>query len=465
MTVRAVSRSGIYCDAECVSLPHPGDITFPNGAAAEAGGYRACLRCRPRLCGGALHLDNPPPLVGTALALIKEGFLHYQPEEMLAARVGCSRHHLRRSMLRHVGASPTQIARYRQAHFARQLISETALDAQTVARAVGLTGRHQLERLTIKAWGQPISDLRPRREHRESTTSNSSIELLVRYIQPYSFQQLLRHLTPRATPGIEEVTDGSYRRITNHGGNSRILEVRDAHDGQHLRVQVHSTSYDNLIDDMERLRTLFAIDEDPAPAVEHLSDDRLVGELVAQQPWLRVPRCWDPFEASVRIIVGQQISVAAATTITGRIVHTLGQQVPNSAALDRIFPSADDLAEADLNGLGLTHQRKTTLQQFAQAVASGSLDLRMSGAIEEVALRWCALPGIGPWTAQMAAMRILQHNDVMPSSDLGIRRSASRLVGNPISSRELDDRSAAWRPFRSWAAQHLWDASHLIGGT
>jgi 3-methyladenine DNA glycosylase/8-oxoguanine DNA glycosylase len=139
--------------------------------------------------------------------------------------------------------------------------------------------------------------------------------------------------------------------------------------------------------------------------------------------------------------------------------------MPNSTPLDRIFPSADDLAEADLNGLGFTHQRKTTLRHFARAVANGSLDLRMSGAIEEVALRWCALPGIGPWTAQMAAMRILQHNDAMPSSDLGIRRSASRLVGNPISSRELDDRSAPWRPLRSWAAQHLWDSSHLIGGT
>jgi AraC family transcriptional regulator of adaptative response / DNA-3-methyladenine glycosylase II len=462
VTVRAVSRSGLYCDAECGSLPHRGDVTFLNGAAAEAAGYRACLRCRPRLCGGALHLDNAPSLVGTALNLIKEGFLHRQPEEMLAVRVGCSRQHLRRLMVRHVGASPTQIARYRQAHFARQLITETSLDAHTVARAVGLTGQHQLDRLTSTAWGQPISDLR---SGRASPTPNGSIELLVRYIQPYSFHQLLRHLTPRATPGIEEVTDGSYRRITNQGGTARIFEVSDAHDGQHLRVQVHSTSYDNLIDDMERLRTLFATDEDPGPAVAHLSDDRLVGELVAQQPWLRVPRCWDPFEASVRIIVGQQISVAAATTVAGRIAHTLGQRVPNCASLDRIFPSAGDLAEADLNGLGFTHQRKTTLRHFAGAVADGSLDLRMSGAIEEVALRWCALPGIGPWTAQMAAMRILQHNDAMPSSDLGIRRSASRLVGNPISSQELDDRCAPWRPLRSWAAQHLWDSSHLIGGT
>ena len=462
MTVRAVSRSGLYCDAECGSLPHPGDVTFPNGAAAEAAGYRACLRCRPRLCGGALHLDNAPSLVGAALNLIKEGFLHRQPEERLAVRVGCSRQHLRRLMIRHVGASPTQIARYRQAHFARQLINETSLDVHTVARAVGLTDQHQLDQLTINTWGQPISDLRA---GRASLTPTGSIELLVRYIQPYSFRQLLRHLTPRATPGIEEVTDGSYRRITNEGGNVRILEVRDAHDGQHLRVQVHSSSYDNLIDDMERLRTLFATDEDPGPAVAHLSDDRLVGGLVAQQPWLRVPRCWDPFEASVRIIVGQQISVAAATTVAGRIAHTLGQRVPNGASLDRIFPSAGDLAEADLDGLGFTHQRKTTLRHFGGAVADGSLDLRMSGTIEEVALRWCALPGIGPWTAQMAAMRILQHNDAMPSSDLGIRRSASRLDGNPISSQELDDRGAPWRPFRSWAAQHLWDSSHLIGGT
>lgn len=465
MTVSGDSQKNIYCDSECGSLVRPGDVIFPNGAAAEAAGYRSCLTCRPRLCGGIPPVKDAPPVVETALLLIKEGFLNDQSETALAARLRCSHHYLRRTMIRHLGASPTQISRYRQTQFARQLATETTLDAPTIARAVGLTGQQQLENLTTKAWGYSIASLRRRPGSHTPANRSSPVELLVRYTRPYSFQQLLDHLKPRATPGVEEVTDSSYRRITHHNGNPRVLQVEDAQDGQHLRVQVHGENYINLIDDMERLRTLFAIDESPGPAVEHLSHDGLVGELVTQQPWVRVPRCWDRFEGSVRIIIGQQISVTAATTIAGRIAHKLGRQIADDSALSRCFPSAADLADADLSGLGFTNQRKATLQHFAEAVADGSLDLTMSGTIEEISLRWCALPGIGPWTAQVAAMRILQHDDAMPSSDLGIRRNASALFGIQITARELDDRSAPWRPFRSWVSQHLWNASHKVGTT
>ena len=455
VTVRAVFENDTYCYLDCTSLPNSCDIVFPNGAAAEAAGYMPCIDCRPPLCGGAFIIHSAPPSVSTALSLIREGFLHTQSEERLAIRVGVSRSQLSRLMIQHLGASPIQIARFRQTQFARQLTTETSLDGQAVARAVGLTGQQHLDRLAIKAWGHPINDSKP---NPTSRSLNSSIKLLLKYVQPYSFNQLLQHLRSRVTPGIEEVTDsGLYRRVVSHKGKARIIEVSDANDEQHLAVQVHSASYDNLIDDMERLRTLLAIDEDPNPTVTHLSNDRLVGRSVAKQPWLRVPRCWDPFETSVRIIVGQQISVAAATTITGRIAHTLGVQVSPGGPLNRVFPPAAVLAEANLKGFGLTDKRAMTLRHFATAVADRSLDLRLTGAIEEVISRWCTLPGIGPWTAHMAAMRVLSHNDAMPSSDLGIRRNASRLLGSSISSKDLDDRSVSWRPFRSWAMQHLWE--------
>ncbi|HAX05249.1 MAG TPA: hypothetical protein DCX77_06180 [Acidimicrobiaceae bacterium] len=298
-----------------------------------------------------------------------------------------------------------------------------------------------------------------------SANSETGQELLVEYVRPYSFQQVLDHLRPRLTPGIEHVEDNIYSRVTVEDGNTKIFRVEDANDGQHLRVIVTSASGDDFTAEIERLRYLFAVDENPALPVAHLSQDSFIGHLVAERPWLRVPRCWDPFETSVRIIVGQQISVAAASTISGRIATQLGLQVPGVCGLNRIFPSAEVLAEADLDGLGLTERRKATIQNFSQAVAEGLIDFKPSENIDEIQERWSVLPGIGPWTAQVSAMRVLGHDDAWPSSDLGILRSINRLTSDELNPKQLEDRSTIWKPFRSWVAQHLWQAPEVLRST
>jgi AraC family transcriptional regulator of adaptative response / DNA-3-methyladenine glycosylase II len=287
-------------------------------------------------------------------------------------------------------------------------------------------------------------------------TPKTDREILVEYVQPYSFQQLLDHLRPRTTPGVELVEGNTYCRITVQAGNPRVLQIQDAHDGRHLKVTVTSQSNDNLIGDLERLRCLFAVDEDPSFAVAHLSRDPLIGPLVAERPWVRVPRCWDPFETSIRIIIGQQISVAAATTISGRIAGQLGKHVPTGSGLNRIFPSPEVLADADLTDMGLTERRKTTIRYFSRAVADGVIDLRSSLDLGDMEEQWCALPGIGPWTARVAAMRVFGHDDAMPSSDLGVLRSVNRLAKHELDAKQLENQSRIWKPFRSWAAQHLW---------
>ena len=295
--------------------------------------------------------------------------------------------------------------------------------------------------------------------------SNAARELLVSYVQPYSFQQLLDHLRPRMTPGVERVEGNVYSRVTVQDGAPRILHVEDANDGRHLRVTVTSQTDDDLTEDLERLRYLFAVDEDPSFAVEHLSQDPFIGRLVTERPWVRVPRCWDRFEASIRIIIGQQISVAAATTISGRIAAGLGQQVPTGSDLNRIFPSPEVLANADLSGMGLTERRKTTLRNFSRAVTDGTIDLESSQDLDEMEKHWCTLPGIGPWTAQVAAMRVLGHDDAMPSSDLGVLRSMNRLTNQDFNPKHLENQSRIWSPFRSWAAQHLWQAPEVLRST
>ncbi len=296
-------------------------------------------------------------------------------------------------------------------------------------------------------------------------TSNNAREALVSYVQPYSFQQLLDHLRPRTTPGVERVEGNIYSRVTVHAGIPRVLQVEDANDGRHLRITTTSQSDDNLTDDLDRLRYLFAVDEDPSFAVAHLSQDPFIGRLVTQRPWVRVPRCWDPFETSIRIIIGQQISVAAATTISGRIAARLGQQVSTGSGLNRIFPSPEILANAELNDMGLTERRKTTLQNFSRAVTDGTIDLRRSEDLDEMEKHWCTLPGIGPWTAQVAAMRVLGHDDAMPSSDLGVLRAVNRLANQDLNTKQLESQANIWRPFRSWAAQHLWQAPEVLGST
>ena len=295
--------------------------------------------------------------------------------------------------------------------------------------------------------------------------SNAAQKLLLSYVHPYSFQQLLDHLRPRMTPGVERVEGNVYSRVTVQDGAPRILHVEDANDGRHLRVTVTSQTDDDLTEDLGRIRYLFAVDEDPSFAVEHLSQDPFIGRLVTERPWVRVPRCWDRFEASIRIIIGQQISVAAATTISGRIAAALGQQVPTGSDLNRIFPSPEVLANADLSGMGLTERRKTTLRNFSRAVTDGTIDLESSQDLDEMEKQWCTLPGIGPWTAQVAAMRVLGHDDAMPSSDLGVLRSMNRLTNQDFNPKHLKNQSRIWSPFRSWAAQHLWQAPEVLRST
>jgi AraC family transcriptional regulator of adaptative response / DNA-3-methyladenine glycosylase II len=267
---------------------------------------------------------------------------------------------------------------------------------------------------------------------------------------PLDWDAMLGYLRARAIAGVESVSDGCYRRTVLVGGEPGVLELTRG-GADHLVVRAH------LPHVAQGARRIFALDADVESASRHLAADPVAGPLVRARPGLRPPGTWDPFETGVRAIVGQQVSVAGAGTLTARIAARQGTPVPGVQApgLTRLFPPPEALAEADLSGLGLTAARAAAIGSFARAVADGAVRLDRRGRLDELAESIAALPGLGPWTAQYLALR-LGEPDAFPASDLGIRRSLARLLGRAVTGRDAAALAEGWRPWRAHAAIHLW---------
>lgn len=465
--LNAVRTTGIYCRDGCQGRPLARNVTrFASTVAAEAAGYRPCLHCRP---------DRLPPGFGTgsgtggvhevvqrALALISEGALDTETEDVLAGRLGVTGRHLRRLFLEHVGATPAFVARSRRAHFARRLLDETDLRIVDVAGASGFASVRQMNRVMRSIFRFTPAELRAKRRDADRLVADGGTRLRVPYEGSLAFADLVAYLAPRAIPGVEMIEDGTYRRTTSTHGEPGVIEVTDAGDGRHLLVVAHLPALSTLIDDVVRIRRLFGLDR-PSPETTPLAEDPLLGSVVSGMPGLRVPGAWDPFESSVRIFLGQQVTVSGATTLSGRLVAEFGDPVDGLGpmGLTHVFPSALRLAEASLDRLrsiGLTAARATAIRDFARAYADERIRLDGALPLEETVATLLALPGIGPWTAQLIALRAIGLADAFPSGDLGLRRSATRLLGlsEPLSSAALDEVAEAWRPHRALAATHLW---------
>ena len=266
---------------------------------------------------------------------------------------------------------------------------------------------------------------------------------------------MLGYFALRAIPGVEHVDAGTYRRTITVDGEPGVLELAPG-GKNHLVLRARVSTRRGLRPVIERARRVFALDTDGTDAVEHLSHDAVIGPLVQRRPGLRVPGTWDPFELGVRAIIGQQVTVAGATTITGRVVQRLGSPVDHcTTGLTHFFPSADVLAEADLDGVGLTGARITAIRGFAAAVTDGRVRLDRTVPLEEMIGAITVLPGLGPWTAGYLALR-LGYPDAFPAADLGLQRGSTRPARRGTAA--LTKRAEAWRPWRALAAVHLWHA-------
>jgi AraC family transcriptional regulator of adaptative response / DNA-3-methyladenine glycosylase II len=458
----AVTTTGIYCRPGCPARPHPENVqSFHTAAAAEAAGYRACHRCRP------YRLDPPivcasSELVCRAVRLIAIGALDDGSEQELGARLGISARHLRRLFGENLGVTPDQLARSRRVHFARRLLDDTDLSIADVAYASGFGSVRQFNRACQDVFRCSPRELRARRRSTDRLVADGGLVLRLPFEPPLEWDLILPYLAGRAIPGVESVAGGTYRRTVEIDGDPGVLEVSCVAP-DHLLLRCHLPHWEGLFHLTERVRRNFNLDADVGAARRHLEHDGSLGPLIRERPGIRPVGAWDGFEVGVRAITGQGISVRAATTITGRLAARYGAPVAGLAALGltHTFPPPSVLATADLRGLGLTQQRQRAISGFAAAVMERTLLLDGSQRLDQLVENLAALPGIGDWTAHYIALR-LGEPDAFPTADLGLRRSLECLLGEPLDPGTAERLADTWRPWRAFAAAHLWLTSERL---
>lgn len=453
----AVNTTRIYCRPVCPASPSPkraNIVYYATAAAAEAAGFRPCLRCRPELAPSNDTWRRGDHVVMRALKLIEDGLLQDHPVEELARRVGVGARQLRRLFVERLGAPPIEVFTTRRLLFAKQLLTETRMPVTDVALAAGFGSLRRFNAAFAHANRVAPRDLR-RHPH---AGGDESLDLQLHYRPPYDFASMLAFLRGRALPGIELVDDTSYTRVFGPAKSPGWLRL-SAWPGREnaLRLQLHCPQPAQMLPVVTRIRRMFDLDANPQLIAEAFHATPLMRELLQKRPGLRLPGSWDGFEVAVRAILGQQVSVAAARTLASRIVHRYGEALPAPIApgLERLFPSPSVLVDADLRSLGIITARAESIRGVARAILDGRVNFRVEQSLDEFVSRWIALPGIGEWTAHYMAMRALSHPDAFPAADLILRRAASP-DGDMLSTKALTRLADAWRPWRAYAVMHLW---------
>jgi AraC family transcriptional regulator, regulatory protein of adaptative response / DNA-3-methyladenine glycosylase II len=462
-----VTTTGIYCRPVCPA-PSPKEANvryFPSAAAAAEAGFRPCLRCRPEASPGTPAWLGTSATVSRALRLIDEDGLSDASLEDLAERLGIGSRQLRRLFLKHLGASPVAVVQTRRLHFAKTLIDQTDLPFTQAALASGFGSIRRFNASFRTLYNRTPSELREL-ARRSGAGHMEHYRFRLPFRPPFDWEALVRFLAPRAIPGVEVVDGECYRRTISLHGKRGTIEVRLDPGGRALDLRIDFPDVRALILIVERVRRLFDLRADPAEIHARLAGDPWLARRVILRPGLRVPGAWDGFELAVRAVLGQQVSVKGATTLAGRVVRAFGEPMESGGGLTHLFPAPEALASADYSSIGLPGARAETIRQLASAVAQG--ELRFSSVADPATFvdRFKKLPGVGEWTAQYVAMRALGEPDAFPAADLGLLRAAGA-----TSPKQLEERAENWRPWRAYAAMHLWqpmeknadDLLHIYG--
>ncbi len=458
-----VVSTGIYCRPICPArTPKRENCRFFSGsAAAEAAGFRACLRCRPEISPELPGWRGTSNTVSRALSLIAEGFLDREDGtvEALATRVGMSARQLRRLFDQHLGVAPVVVAQTRRLLFAKQLLHDTRLSMADVAIAGGFGSVRRFNHAFRTLYHRPPGELRRSTTHPDvKVAADAPTVLQLPYRPPYDWENMLHYLHAHAIEGLEVVEDGAYRRSISHEGLHGTVTVAHSPARHSLLATIRVPSVRALQAIVARVRHQFDVAADVDIITAYLSRDTALAPVIASWPGLRAPGCWDGFELAVRAVLGQQVTVAAARRLGGTLVKLWGDSLLNSEdrRLTRTFPTARCLAIADLSRLGMPAARRATIRALAQATVANPRLFLPGGSIDESIAQLRAITGIGEWTAHYIALRALREPDAFPAADIGLLRGAAQLGEVLTTPSRLLHRAEAWRPWRAYAAQYLW---------
>ncbi|WP_406135595.1 AlkA N-terminal domain-containing protein [Streptomyces sp. NBC_01089] len=459
----AVLTTRIYCRPSCpVVPPKVENMTFyPSAAACQQAGFRACKRCRPDTTPGSPEWNARADVVARAMRLIRDGVVDREGVPGLAGRLGYSTRQIERQLLAELGAGPLALARAQRAQTARILIETTELPLAAVAFAAGFSSIRTFNDTVREVFALAPGELRTRAARGARPHTPGAIALRLPFRAPLNPDNLFGHLAATGVPGVEEWRDGAYRRTLTLPYGHGIAELTPHPD--HIGCLLSLTDLRDLTHAISRCRWLLDLDADPVAVDGELGNDPLLAPMVDKAPGRRVPRTVDAAEFAVRAVLGQQVSTAAARTHAARLVTAHGVPVEDTrGGLTHLFPSPRALAALDPESLALPRSRRTTLTTLVGALAAGSLTLGVDSDWDEARARLLELPGFGPWTVEVIAMRGLGDPDAFLATDLGIRRAAGEL-GLPSTPAALTARAAAWRPWRAYAVQYLWATdSHPI---
>lgn len=477
-----VHSTGIYCRPVCPArIPKQNNVDFyACAAAAEDAGFRPCRRCRPETAPGTPAWLGTSTTVTRALRLIADGALDHGGEiDQLADRLGVTARHLRRLFDRHLGASPVAIAQVRRVHFAKTLLDGTSMSITKIAYSSGFASVRRFNAVFAKTFRRSPREVREKRATPAGAGPANGLELRLCYREPFDYEALLAFLAARAIPGVEAVCNGHYRRTVSIEAEQGVIDVSQNLAAKHLILRLPPELSRHAMTIAERVRRLFDLLADSRVIEAQLSTDPLLRDIVKRFSGTRVPGAWDPFEISVRAILGQQVSVKGATTLSGRLAEAYGARLEvDREAADRtpdsqvgsevgseasdacvwLHPGPRQLVRSRGERIGLTRARAAALRALSRAVIDGQVCFDGAGDLDTAVTKLLEVQGIGPWTAQYIAMRGCAEPDAFPSGDLVLRRVAQQLSQELNSETQLLDHAQAWRPWRAYAAMFLWRA-------
>jgi AraC family transcriptional regulator of adaptative response / DNA-3-methyladenine glycosylase II len=454
-----VKTTGIYCRPICCAkTPKASSCTFyANAAAAEAAGFRPCLRCRPELAPYDVQ-EN------LAYAILKK--MEYIGSEggslvQLAQQVGLSERQMRRVVVETFGVPPIALLQTQRLLFAKKLLQETALSVHDIAYAAGFSSVRRLNALFLSQYQKTPSSIR----QSGNQVNGVWLELKLAYRPPLAWSELLSYLQGRAMPGIEWIDlneqGGCYARTLQFAENVGCVQVWNDPERAHLKLRISTHLHAHVRSILASLRHLFDLDANPLVIQEHLAHTPTLQQQIVRTPGLRLPGCVSAFELAIRTIIGQQVSVAGATTVMARLIAAFGSPIQTELPpLHHVFPTPEQLSQVDIGAvaaLGMPYKRAQTIVSFAQFVAQGGFQIPIKLSLHEFIQQLCELPGIGPWTAQYIAMRAFRYPNAFPSGDLGLQKAAAN-IGERLTEKQLEQLSQAWAPWRSYAAILLWQS-------